>query len=152
MLDLMNRVVRTALDNALDILASVVDFKQVERMLTVAMAPDSSPIGDAVRHNFFRLQARVTAVTLAEHRIQLDQAVASVGPSYERRLSVLALSYPVVPMNVLDALLRGLMPRLATDWQSWWPEIEDAEPTPCRRCGGCRHPCKRWPGARSRCW
>lgn len=126
-LDLMNRVVREAPDNALDILASVVDFEQVERMLSVAMAPESTAIGDTVCRHYSRLEARVASAALAEHcRLQPDQSVLTVGPSYERRLAALARKHSVVPMPALDALLQALMDKLVTDWQTWWTDIEDA--------------------------
>lgn len=125
-LDLMNRVVSNAPDNARDMLASTVSFDQVERLLNIAAGAGASSIATAVRDNFARHLPRLMDLAVAERRISKQAGVVQYqDSSYEYRLEVLARRHTLIPEDALAILLQAVMKRLCVEWESEWADVEE---------------------------
>jgi adenylate kinase family enzyme len=127
-LDLMNRVVSDAPDNARDILVSAVSYDQVERLLNIAAGEaGADALAAAVRDSFAGHLSRLVSLVIAERRVA-DQTglVLFHGRSYEARLEALARRHALLPDDALATVLQAVIHKLCVEWESELTDVEEA--------------------------
>lgn len=126
-LDLLNAVVRSAPDNAVDIIAAAASFNQIERVWSFAKADKGGPVVAAIRHNADRLAGTVSQCMVEDRRIDLGGGSAAYrGPTFERRLTVIVDMAEHLQSPAFAALIQKLFARLQQEWVSERPEINDS--------------------------
>lgn len=125
-LDLLNRVVASAPDNAIDILQNVTTFEQVRRMAMLARAAKMGAIAAAIRSSAASIEASLIGAALEDRAYPMDNGtILYRGLSFERRLTVLASMHTMLPIETLRCMLENLVERLETEWTTEWAPVED---------------------------
>jgi len=125
-LDLLNTVIRTAPDNAADIIAGAVGFDQIEQIWSLAKATSNGGVLTALRHDVGRLAPVVARLAIENRRIDMGGgAIGFRGPSYERRLAVIVEMAERLASVEFAALIPPTMARLAQEWRTGHTNIND---------------------------
>lgn len=125
-LDLLNSVIGTAPDNAVDILAGAAGFDQVEQIWRFAKASSTGDILIALGYEVSRFILTVGRLAIENRRIDLgDGAVEWRGPSYERRLAIIVEMAERLASAEFGALVAPTMAQLSEEWQTIPMDIND---------------------------
>jgi hypothetical protein len=125
-LDLLNSVIRTAPDNAVDIITGSRAFYQVERAWVVAKAQHGGNAIQAIADNAVRLGPKIAALALAERRVDgPDGSYGLLAPSYERRLCVAIEMFEQTRATPFADIVEPLFERLIKFWSTYAPDIND---------------------------
>jgi hypothetical protein len=123
-LDLLNYQIRSAPENAIDIVAGAASFDQIERVWSFAKAKKGSPVLDALRDHDGRLADKVRLRMLENRRCDLGKgAVGYRGLTFERRLTLVVEIAECLASSALAALIAPLFARLQREWETESPNI-----------------------------
>jgi len=126
-LDLLNTVVRSAPDNAVDIMAAAASFEQIEHVWSFAKAEKGGPVAAAIRRDADKLVGAVRHRMGEERRVDLGGgSIAYRGPTFERRLALVVEMAERLSSPAFVALIEPLFARLEQEWRAARPEINDA--------------------------
>jgi hypothetical protein len=125
-LDLMNAVIRTAPDNAADIISGARTFSQVERVWALAKAQQGDSIRQAITDKATQLAPMIEKLALATRRVDMpDGSVGWLAPSYERRLGVVIEILERTGAAPFATVIAPLFTQLSESWKTASPEIND---------------------------
>ena len=126
-LDLLNAVVRTVPDNAIDIVTGAASFEQIMRIWSFAKSDNGDAILDAMKQNIERVIDGVQTRMLDNRRFTYpDGTTIYRGPTFEKRLAMVVETSERLQSSKLAALAKSLFGRLETEWETERPEIVDA--------------------------
>ncbi|WP_431283179.1 restriction endonuclease [Humitalea sp. 24SJ18S-53] len=125
-LDLLNAVIRTAPDNAADIVAGAAGFDQIGKVWTFAKAHSNGGVLAALGQNAWRVTPTVARLAIEHRRIDLGGGAAAFrSPSYERRLVIILEMADRLGSSQFLELFAPTMARLVAEWQSGQADIND---------------------------
>jgi len=125
-LDLLNAVVRSTPENAIDVVSGAASFGQVERVWTFANAAEGGPVLDQLRHHAEQLADVVQTLAAEGRRIEVYGGVAFRGATFERRLAVIVAMADRLQSHAFAALVMPSFSRLKLEWGTERPDINDA--------------------------
>lgn len=126
-LDLLNAVIRTAPDNAVDIVSGAASFDQVERVWSFAKSDKGQAILETMRQNVDKLVDAVHVRMVDNRRITYhDGTTVYRGLTFERRLATVVEISERLRSYRFAALAGPLFERLLSEWQTERPEVVDA--------------------------
>ena len=126
-LDLLNTVVRSAPDNAVDIMAGATDFAQIERVWSYAKMQEGGEVVHALRDRADQLATSIAIQMVKERRVDLGTGVVGYrGLTFERRLTVVINVADRLKRPEVVGLIAPLFKRLQEEWESERPEINES--------------------------
>lgn len=126
-LDLLNAVVRSAPDNAVDVVAGAADFDQIERVWSFAKTQKNGAVLDTLRNRSDHLTASMAAHMIKGRRINLDKGMIGYrGLTFERRLAIVVDVADRLANSEIATLIAPLFSRLQQEWESERLAINDA--------------------------
>ncbi len=125
-LDLLNAVVRSTPENAVDVVSGAASFDQVERVWTFANAAGGEPVLDQLRHHAGQLADVVQALAAEGRRVAFYGGVAFLGATFERCLAVIVAMADQLQSHAFEALVTPSFSRLQLEWSTERPDINDA--------------------------
>lgn len=125
-LDLMNAVVLSAPENAVDHFAGATDFNQVEQLWKFATTPKGGTILNELRGRASELASTVASRMMVDRRHNLGKGgVAYVGVTFERRLSIVLDMANRLGATAITRLVAPLLERLLREWETERPVVND---------------------------
>ncbi len=126
-LDLLNGILRSTPDNAVDILASAATFDQIEQVWRLAKSNQSGAIMTALRREAELIAPSIARQAKTERRRALDGGgVGYFGLTFERRLTIIVEMAQRLRVPEIAGLIAPVYARLIEEWQSERPQINDA--------------------------
>lgn len=126
-LDLLNNIVRSAPDNAVDIVAGAACFDQIQQLWTFARAKQGGSIIVALRREAGRIAPSIARLAEARRRIVLDGGgVGYFGPTYERRLAIIVEMAQRLEASAIADLVAPIYAHLIEEWKTERVQIDEA--------------------------
>lgn len=126
-LDLLNSVVRTAPENAVDIAAGAVAFAQIEALWAFSKTDGAGGIVSALRDELPRVAASIRRLMMVPRKFTDGQGrVQYRGSSFESRLAVVAEMLLNIGGPKLASMVDELSTELIANWRTEAPEVTDA--------------------------
>ncbi len=126
-LDLLNAVVRSAPDNAVNLIASAANFDQIERVWSFAKAQKNGVVLEALCARSNQVVGPTALQMVKRRRVDLGKgAVGYRGLTFERRLAVVVGMADRLASEDVAALIAPLFLRLQKEWATERPDINDA--------------------------
>lgn len=125
-LDLLNFVVASAPDNAVDIVLGAFDFAQVEQVWKLARAQSGRDMIEALGREARSLAPRLGELAMQERRVVLGKGMTGFrGSTYERRLTTILDMAQRLSSKDVAALVEPVMGCLSSPWQEDDLSVDD---------------------------
>lgn len=126
-LDLLNKVILEAPENAIDIIASATSFDQIERIWIFANTKNGNTVARVISQHSGRLKSRIGERMLDARRLDFgDGSFGYRGVTFERRLAVIIDMADCGPSAPFIELIEPLFKRLLEEWRTERPQINEA--------------------------
>jgi len=126
-LDLLNRVVGEAPDNAIDMIEGACEASQLKQIWKFAKATNRQSVRAVLRREAGRIAPHIGLLLMQERRIELSPgSSACFGPSFEERLTLCVDMADTLDAEPFRALVAPLAKRMRTEWKVDPPQIIDA--------------------------
>lgn len=125
-LDLLNSVVRTVPENAIDIVSGAVSFEQIERIWFFAKAEGSEDVFDLLQANSRALAQALSVHVFKDRKVDFKDAVVFYGATFERRLSVLIDIADKINAPEITEIVDSLFVRMQQEWENEGVNVDSA--------------------------